>query len=212
MVHPPAGDTAAGLTCTPVCFAAVGLSVRHHRRYFNHYGLFTDAQIVTAPDDLLAETVMSEFPTTDELASQVVEALRQASPGTEIVREKAAPAEFVNNVVLQVTNDELRHAVFINPVDRTAWVSTTQRGQFGEIDLLPDVSELQLQESPYELAVQAVPTVLREDWPGTDWGRYGRLAVASSTFWQRSTAHRRESPTCWRTGTLTYPSIRESRP
>lgn len=41
---------------------------------FNHYGLFTDAQIVTAPDDLLAETVMSEFPTTDELASQVVEA------------------------------------------------------------------------------------------------------------------------------------------
>lgn len=129
---------------------------------FNHYGLFTDAQIVTAPDDLLAETVMSEFPTTDELASQVVEALQQASPGTEIVREKAAPAEFVNNVVLQVTNDELRHAVFINPVDRTAWVSTTQRGQFGEIDLLPDVSELQLQESPYELAVQAVPTVLRE--------------------------------------------------
>ncbi|MCR9201331.1 MAG: PepSY domain-containing protein [Planctomycetaceae bacterium] len=129
---------------------------------FNHYGLFTDAQIVSSSPGLLAETAMEQFPTTDALADDVVRALQAASPGIRIERDPSSPAEFVNDIVLQVTNDEIRHAVYINPVDHSSWVSTTERGQFGENDLLPDVDHVSLDNSPYEMARQSVPTVVKE--------------------------------------------------
>jgi len=129
---------------------------------FNHYGLFTDAQIVSSPSGLLEETAMAQFPTTDALADDVVRALQAESPQSRIERDLSSPAEFVNDIVLQVTNDSIRHAVYINPVDHSSWVSTTERGQFGENDLLPDVDQVSLENSPYEMARQAVSTVVED--------------------------------------------------
>ncbi|TWU60668.1 hypothetical protein Poly51_09480 [Rubripirellula tenax] len=50
----------------------------------NHYGLFTDSNIVSVPSSTLADSALENFPSADAPGDQVMEQLRIASPGNAL--------------------------------------------------------------------------------------------------------------------------------
>lgn len=135
---------------------------------FNHYGLFADARLVALPDQSLAGSEMDQFPTTEDLANRVTEALQAAAPGVDIARVPSSSAEFVNDLILQVDDEGMRHAVHINPVDHSAWVASSTPNQNREKDLLEDINSVSIEPSPYGMARSVVPQVLSDAGIETD--------------------------------------------
>jgi hypothetical protein len=127
---------------------------------FNHYGLFPDVQIETVSAAAMRESPMKQFPSAQLLAEQVVEQIQNLSPDNRIELDPAGTPEFVNDVILQVSQDELKHAVHIDPVAKSAWVASGSDRQHKPKDLLSNVEKVTVASRPYELAQQSVPDVL----------------------------------------------------
>lgn len=129
---------------------------------FNHIGLFPETVIRDVPAASLADTALSQFPSPDALAEQVVAAINKASPDAKIELVPASNAAFNNPVILEVHDDELRHDVYIDPVSKHADVVTNSKNPEVKQPLLKDVRTVQIEPNPYSIAKKTVPDVLRE--------------------------------------------------
>lgn len=126
---------------------------------YNHTGLFPHASMQDVDADSLSQT-LSDFPTQQQLAKQVVEALQAAAPDSDIQLDSTHAPEFANEVILEVKQAGVRRAVHIDPVKKSAWVATFPENDEVFVPLLSGVSNVQLEPNPYEIARQAVPKVL----------------------------------------------------
>lgn len=128
---------------------------------FNHQGLLPEVTIAEVNSKLIADTTLKQFPTGKDLAMQVVDAIQKASPDTEIALDASHQPEFANDVIVQITDKGIKHAVHIDPVEKSAWVATFPEKQEKLEPLLSDVRNVKLYPNPYESARSAVPEILR---------------------------------------------------
>lgn len=129
---------------------------------YNHYGLFSDAHIATVDAAKLVDTPLANFPSTSQLANQIVDALNRERPDLEIDIDTSQPPEFANDVIVQLFDGELKHAVHIDPVQRSAWVATSPKVVEPLEQLVPSLRNVQLDPDPYLIANQSVPQIMRE--------------------------------------------------
>lgn len=126
---------------------------------FNHQGLLPEISITDLDREQLADSRIQWFPQPEELARRVVDSLRDAAPNATIVLASEPRAEYNNNVILEVRADGKPHAVHIDPVARSARI-TTLPDKEDLPRLLGNVHNVRLADNPYHLAQQSVPDIL----------------------------------------------------
>ncbi|MEZ6062107.1 MAG: PepSY domain-containing protein [Planctomycetaceae bacterium] len=126
---------------------------------FNHLWLFPESSFVDVPAEQLADSSLAVFPAPSDLAECVVAAMKEAAPGHTIALDSNHRAAFNNDVILEVTADNRKHAVHIDPVVRSARVVEIPDAASMEA-LLPGVKNIELPENPYSTAQQAVPAIM----------------------------------------------------
>lgn len=127
---------------------------------YNHYGLFPEAEFKTIPAPELQDSALADFPDPNNLATSVVQALQQAAPEAEIQIDNSHAPEFVNNVILQVNDQGVTHAVHIDPVEKSAWVASNEPKKKPK-SLLTEVKNISVDPNPYQLARRTAPDILK---------------------------------------------------
>ncbi|TWU58834.1 hypothetical protein Poly51_16140 [Rubripirellula tenax] len=155
---------------------------------FNHYGLFSEANIVDVPSSALSGSALDDFPSADLLAQQVVEQLRLAVPDAKIEMVDSHQPEFVNDVILQVKEDKIKHLVHIDPVAKSAWVASSPDKKYQPDAMLAKIRNVDVPSRPYELAKTSVASVLESAGIGADgksepqgWCKLNFLATVDGT-------------------------------
>lgn len=126
---------------------------------FNHVGLFPKPEISVVDSARLAETPLADFPNPEELAEQVLEALRQQKPESKFALRQDFDPQFANDIIVQTHADGIKHLVHIDPVDQSAWVATFPKEEKLE-PVFTDVRNVRLSPNPYELARKSVPEIM----------------------------------------------------
>ncbi len=126
----------------------------------NHSGLFPEATMQTVDANELTDSGWATFPNQSELAEQVIDAMRRASPESTIVLDPDHAAEFTNELGFQWQEGETRHTVHLNPVDKSAWVATFPQNREPLEPVLKEINRVELTPNPMAIATQTVPTVL----------------------------------------------------
>lgn len=127
---------------------------------YNHYGLFPEAEFKTIAAAELQDSALTDFPAPTALATSVVKALQDAAPDAKILFDDSHAPEFVNDVILQVKDKGIQHAIHIDPVDKSAWVASAEPNRQPK-SLLPEVKNVSVAPNPYELARQTAPEILK---------------------------------------------------
>ena len=131
---------------------------------FNHYGLLPAADIYPVNSAALSESELSQLPTAEDLAAQVVAALQERAGGARIVLAPDHGSAFNNDIILETRIEGKRHVVHINPVHHAAEIVVPPENEElkAQRSLVPDVRSVRLQPNPYEMARSAVPDILAE--------------------------------------------------
>lgn len=128
---------------------------------FNHIGLFPSGTIHEVTASHLAESTMSDFPTPEALAQDVVASLKAAAPEAGIELRSDHQAAFNNNVVLETRASGQKYVVHIDPIGKAARiVRPPENKELAEQQaLLRQIRNLKLDPNPYEKARAAVPDI-----------------------------------------------------
>ncbi|WDQ14923.1 PepSY domain-containing protein [Rhodopirellula sp. P2] len=126
----------------------------------NHVGLFPEAVMQQVDASELADSAWADLPDQNELAEQVVDAMRVAAPDSSIELNPDHPPEFTNEIGFQIEDAGIRHAVHLNPVDKSAWVATFPENREPMEPVLLEINRVDLIPNPVKVAEQTVPTVL----------------------------------------------------
>ncbi|MFK8113287.1 MAG: PepSY domain-containing protein [Rubripirellula sp.] len=129
---------------------------------FNHSGLFPESSIAEVSSDALAETTLADFPTAKGLAEQVLDAIRAKKPAAQIELNTGHAPEFANDVMMQISDAGIKHAVHVDPIEKSAWVATFPKDEESIEPLLSDVRNVKLSPDPYEAVQKSVPKILQE--------------------------------------------------
>ncbi|QDS91511.1 hypothetical protein FF011L_02410 [Roseimaritima multifibrata] len=126
----------------------------------NHSGLFPEAEISRVEASKLADSAWANFPDGAELAEQVLAAMRKAAPDSTIEVNPDQAPEFTNDIAFELKEGGTRHAVHLNPVDKSAWVAKFPENHEPFEPALKEIDRLQIAPNPFEIAKQTVPTAL----------------------------------------------------
>ncbi|TWT54877.1 hypothetical protein Pla22_25310 [Rubripirellula amarantea] len=125
---------------------------------FTHQGLFPDVEINPVPASIVSSTPMAEFPSPEQLADQIVVALREQSDA-EIRLNENHEAAFTNWPMFVTNHQGKNHVVRLNPlVQQAEIVSRDQKPPAKR--LIPAVKSIKLDRAPSSLARQSASMIL----------------------------------------------------
>lgn len=127
---------------------------------FNHLGLFPRIQIDPVDSNAASQAALQDFPDAQKLATQVVDAIREASGKSQIELSEDARAEFTNEMAFEVKQDGLQHVVYLDPVSHKSWVGTMPKNEEDPQVLLPEIRNVTLTPNPQVAAQNAAARVL----------------------------------------------------
>ena len=135
---------------------------------FNHAGLFPRFEFRSVPNQVVTESGMSEFPTPDALAAQVVEAIQSNEDGSTIELAPQPNAEFTNDLMFEVTVDGKKHVVHLDPISNTAHLATHPPEDFKPKRMLRGINNIRLQPNPLETASDSAREILAKSGVETE--------------------------------------------
>ena len=105
---------------------------------------------------------MSEFPTAERLAQQVVDSLQAAAANETIRLPQNHGAEFTGDLLFEVKHSGEQHVVHIDPIDKSSWISTQPKNQEEPEPLLTSVQQIKLNVDPHAAAQMAAEHILMQ--------------------------------------------------
>ncbi|MGB7328587.1 MAG: PepSY domain-containing protein [Rubripirellula sp.] len=129
---------------------------------FNHQGLLSDVESISIPESAVQGSVMSEFPTPDELARRVVLAINKASDEFEMESIGDSGAKFTNNLMFEVRVDGRKHILHINPNNHDSYLLKLPIDDFKPTKLVTSIKNIQLDENPQQIAERSAESILAD--------------------------------------------------
>ena len=129
---------------------------------FNHSSLFAAVSIRPAGADVLGDSPLSDFPTPEEFASKVVEALQASASDATVKLAVDHGAEFTSDIQFEVRHSAGRHVAHIDPVSKSLLVVTHSDNAERLEPMLPELRDIQLDPDPFRAARRSASMVLRE--------------------------------------------------
>ncbi len=129
---------------------------------YNHEGLFPDVESEPVPVSIVAGSSMSQFPTANELAVQVAQAIDAAAADVTVEVAENAGAKFTNNVMFMANTDGRRSVLHINPHSQQSHLVRLPEQNHQPTNLLPHIHNLKLDPDPQALALQSAQQILSE--------------------------------------------------
>ena len=129
---------------------------------FNHHGLFPHVTIQHVPHSITDGSAMTDFPSAEELAQQVVQTLQAAANDASITLPDGHGAEFTNELSFEVHSSGLKHVIQIDPVSSAAAIVMHPRNPEEPEPLLTDLKNIRLNPDPHETARTAAAQILQQ--------------------------------------------------
>ncbi len=129
---------------------------------FNHLGLFPRLAIQPVEQSVVANTEIASFPSAEDLAQQVVDALQSSTNSTGIVLSENHGAEFTNDLMFEMKHEGLQHVVYIDPISKSSWVGIMPKNDEEPETLLTEIKEVKLDQNPQQVAQKAAEQILEQ--------------------------------------------------
>ena len=128
---------------------------------FNHHTLLSQSDARRLSPESLEDSSLRAFPSAQELAVQVMRQIEKLAPESEFSIDNDHPAEFSNDIVLEVRTGGEKHSVHIDPVMRSTSVVEMVEAKRPDA-LLEEIKGVRLPTDPYKLANNAVPQIMSQ--------------------------------------------------
>lgn len=129
---------------------------------FNHQELFPNGNFESFDASLLADSPMTDFPTPDVLAQEVVKELQTVSPKVTIELPDDHGAEFTGDVMFDVKEQGTQHIVKIDPISHASQLVTRPENPY-QPKAVPDVANnIKLTPNPHDAAQQSASLLMKK--------------------------------------------------
>ncbi|MEZ6131616.1 MAG: PepSY domain-containing protein [Planctomycetaceae bacterium] len=127
---------------------------------FNHQGLFPVAPFTSVDKQVVANSALKSFPSAEQMAQQVVDALQRSADGQQIALLPEHGAEFTNALLFETRASGVRHVVHLDPVNQSAAVQSHPGNPEEPELMLTEIRNITLEPNPFEAAQTSASQVL----------------------------------------------------
>lgn len=130
---------------------------------YNHMGLFPEAEIRPVEREQITASGMPEFPSSQQLAAQVIEALQAEKPELAIKLHEPGFAEFTGDLIYETWHEGKKTQLHLSPLGDQARIVVHPEQKHDPEKLLTQTRNVKLEQNPLPIASQSAQELMTQN-------------------------------------------------